>query len=603
VLLPAIGRETLDRSIGERFEVVAAACDQRIAIKTPRGEINYRELAAFSARIAEALGHSPSPIATLLPQGIDAIAAQLAVLRSGGCYVPLDPRDPAAALRETMRHAGTSRVLTDGRHLDLARETIGDDGTVIDVGNARTPRPVDGYFPPVGPDSPANIYYTSGSTGRPKGVVNTHRTVLHNVLRYTRNLAIGPQDRLTLLQSPAFSGAVSSTYCALLNGAMLCTFDLRQDQPDRLADWLVECGVTVYHSVPSIFRTLVAGRREFPRLRIIRLEGDRALARDAELYKAHFAATCTLVNGLGTTETGIVRQFFVSPDTDVGQGLLPVGHPVPDVEACVVGEAGEPLGIGRIGEIAVRSRYLAVSYWKDPGLTAARFLPDPGGGPERIYRTGDLGRMRADGCLEYHGRRDGIVKIRGLAVDPSEVEQMLVAIPGVKDAAVAARDRGSGDLELVALVVAPTDPVPTPASLGAALRSRLPGHMVPSAFELRESLPLTPFGKIDRRAVAELAKAVELAPAVGESVRSLRPLEREVARIWGLALGRETVAADVPFLDYGGDSLQAMRILVHLRDSLSVGMSPMEFFDLSTVELQARYLESVLGDLDPSPRG
>lgn len=588
-----------DRSIGDRFDEVAAANGRRVAILTPRGEIRYGALASLSDRIAFNVGRrlaarrgtGPAPIAVLLPQGIAAIAAQLGILKAGACYVPLDPRHPAAHLRQTIGHAEAPLVVTDSKLADLAARVVGDARAVLAVDDLprrgfRSAKP-----PRVAADSLAYLYYTSGTTGRAKGVADSHRNVLHNVQRYTRTLGIGRRDRLSLVQPLCFSGAVSSTYAALLNGGTLCAYDLHADGPAGLADWLAESNVTIYHSVPSLFRALVAGRREFPAMRIVRLEGDRALAADAALFRARFPASSVLVNGLGTTETGIVRQFFVSRDTQVEDGLLPVGYPVQDVDVFIVDEAGRRAGDGVVGEIVVQSRFLAVGYWKDPRRTADKFrLVDDSGG-ERIFCTGDLGRMRVDGCLEHLGRRDDIVKIRGQSVDPSIVEAALVGVSGVADAVAATRGRGNGECELVAIVVARAGARPTLTQVGTALRERLPDYMVPTTLIVRDALPVTASGKVDRAAIALLA-ADPKPPLARVSKLPRTAFEREIAAIWRDVLACEIVPGDVAFLEMGGNSLQAMQILLHVRERLGIDMSTADFFALPTVASQARFLET-----------
>ncbi|HET6361685.1 MAG TPA: non-ribosomal peptide synthetase [Gemmatimonadota bacterium] len=593
----------LETSIGRRFDAVAQACGDRIAIRTPREEISYHDLAKWSDRLAgrvyeqlsKAGGSPGAAVATLLPQGIEAIAAQLGIVKAGGCHVPLNPSHAAASLREVVEHSG-SRLLISSRpfsHAATAAAVIGCE--VLEIESTRSGGPGRTRLPEVGPDSPATLYYTSGSTGRPKGVLDTHRNVLHNVLRYTVTLNLGPSDRMTLLQSPAFSGSVSSIYGALLNGAMLCPFALDEDAPDLLADWLVESGVTVYHSVPAVFRTLVAGRREYPRMRVVRLEGDRALACDAELFKSSFRRTCVLVNGLGTTETGLARQFFLTHETEVGGAILPVGFPVPDVAALVVDDGGAPLEVGRIGEIVVRSRYLSPGYWRDPARTADRFSTAPDGSGERSYRTGDLGRMRDDGCMEYVGRRDSVIKIHGRSVDSGELERTLLSIPGVADAVVVPREAPSGELDLVAVAVA-SEPT-TAADVRAALRARLPDSPLPTAIVFGNSLPLTPVGKIDRRAVGQMAVGMEEVvegPPAGDASGSA--LERQIAGIWADVLGRSHVSMELPFLDQGGDSLHALQILLRIREDLGIEVTPAEFFALPTVSSQALHIEPRLVD-------
>jgi amino acid adenylation domain-containing protein len=592
------GDAAVGRSIGDRFDEVAAANRRRIAILTPRGEIRYGALASLSDRIAFDIGKrfaarraGPAPIAVLLPQGIAAIAAQLAILKAGACYVPLDPRHPAAHLRQTIGHAEASLVITDSKLADLAARVVGDARAVVDVddlprrgwGGAKPPR--------VAADSLAYVYYTSGTTGRPKGVADSHRNVLHNVQRYARTLGIGRSDRLSLIQSPSFSGAVSSTYAALLSGGTLCAYDLHADGPAGLADWLAEANVTIYHSVPALFRALLAGRREFPAMRIVRLEGDRALGADAAIFRATFPASSVLVNGLGTTETGIVRQFFVSRDTPVEDGLLPVGYPVPDVDVFIVDEAGRRVGHGVAGEIVVQSRFLAVGYWNDPRRTADKFslVNDESG--ERTYRTGDLGRMRVDGCLVHLGRCDDVFKIRGQSVDPSIVEAALVGISGVADAAAVTRRGGDGESELVAIVVPRAGERPTLTQIGTGLRERLLDYMVPTAMIVRDALPVTGSGKVDRAAIALLAADPGPPPECGPNLpRTV--LEMEIAAIWRDVLACDAVPGDVAFLEMGGNSLQAMQILVHLRERLGVDMSTADFLALPTVASQARFVET-----------
>lgn len=597
--LPPLTAAALETSIGHRFDAVARESGDRIAIRTPRAEIGYRDLAEWSDRLAGRVYEQLSDagcargvaVATLLPQGIEAIVAQLGIAKAGGCHVPLDPSHTASSLREVVEHSGSRLLISSRPFARAATAAAGNGDGVLEIESTLAGEPCPSRLPDVGPDSPATLYYTSGSTGPPKGILDTHRNVMHNVLRYTLTLNLGPSDRMTLLQSPAFSGSVSSIYGALLNGATLCPFDLDEEGPGRLADWLVESEVTVYHSVPAVFRTLVARGREYPRMRIVRLEGDRALASDAELFKSSFHSACVLVNGLGTTETGLVRQFFVSHETEVGGALLPLGFPVPDVTALVVDDAGEPLEAGRIGEIVVRSRYLSLGYWRDSARTAERFSATTDGSGERSYRTGDLGRMRNDGCLEYVGRRDSAIKIRGRSVDAGDLERTLLSVPGVADAVVVSREAPSRELELVAVVVA--SEATTAAHVRAELGARLPDSVLPTAIVFRNSLPLTPVGKIDRRAVEQMAVGMEeIFEGTPAGHASGSALERQIAGIWADVLGHSHVSMKLPFLEQGGDSLHALQILLRFGEDLNIEMTPSVFFDLPTVSSQALYIEA-----------
>ena len=207
--------------------------------------------------------------------------------------------------------------------------------------------------------------------------MDNHRNVLHNVMRYTNSLCISSDDRLSLLQAPHFSGTVSSIFGALLNGAVICPYNLIHQGTDRLATWLNEMEISIYHSVPVIFRSFLRHKNHFPSIRIIRLEGDRAVRDDIKLYQQYFGQNCVLVNGLGATETGLCRQYFVNREMNVTDAIVPIGYPVDGMDILLVDEAGEKVGFNEVGEIVVKSCYLSLGYWQQPKLTRESFVADP----------------------------------------------------------------------------------------------------------------------------------------------------------------------------------------------------------------------------------
>jgi thioesterase domain-containing protein len=404
------------------------------------------------------------------------------------------------------------------------------------------------------------VFFTSGSTGTPKGVFDSHRNVLHNVRRYTNALAISADDRLTLLQSCAFSGSVSSLFGALLNGATIFPFDFARQGPVELGRLLQREQLTIYHSVPSIFRSFLTGSIHLPRVRVIRLEGDRATSLDAELYRRHFGPHCVLANGLGTTETGLCRQYLIDRSTKVADGILPVGYPVEDMEVEILDEQGSQVEVGQQGEITVRSRYLALGYWRRPDLTGAAFRSEPDG--KRTYRTGDMGRMRPDGCLEYLGRKDFQPKIRGHRVDIADVESQLIAANRVKDAVVTTREKENGEAELVAYVVTDDANPLEAAALRSELGRTLPSHLIPTRFLQLDALPVNDSGKVDRNNLPSPAE-------VGRRRRLTlprTPLEKQLVEIWQDALDTSPVGLDDSLLDLGGDSLVCAVIAARIEE-------------------------------------
>ena len=409
-------------------------------------------------------------------------------------------------------------------------------------------------------------------------------------MRYTNTLHLGPDDRLTLLQGPAFSGAVSSLFGALLNGAASFPFDVPREGANRIAPWLSEEAITIYHSVPALFREVVAHGARLPALRIVRLEGDQASVRDLEAFQRHFASDCVLVNGLGATECGLVRQFFFTPGHALPEGVAPIGEPVEDMEIVLIGETGAPVPEGATGEIAVRSRYLAAGYWRRAELTAERFLDDRERPGVRLYRTGDLGRFQVGGILEHLGRVDGLAKVRGQRVEAADVESALLTLPGVAAAAVTVREDAPGEARLIAYLVPGAAPLPSPTEMRRALAARLPDFMVPAAFVPLERLPLNDNGKVDRRALPPPPAASgrrEPAPAPPRDA-----IEYTLVGIWEDVLGVRPVGIRDDFFELGGHSLLAARMAEAVERVSGRPVPLTTLFQASTIERLAEVLRS-----------
>jgi len=591
-------RADLESSLAARFARQVACGPARIAVKMGAESLSYGALDGAANRLANAIvdqvGGGNEPVVLLLPQSVNQVMAVMGALKAGKIYVPLDPAHPLLRLREAVSDAGARLVVTTARFAGLARE-VAPRVAVLEVdalpGTARAEPPA----LEIAPDAGAYIFYTSGSTGRPKGVLDTHRNVLHNVMRYTNSLRLAADDRLTLLQGPSFSGAVSSLFGALLNGAASMLFDVPRDGAERLATWLGEEAVTVYHSVPALFRVIAPQGRSLPALRLIRLEGDRPTPRDLALFREHFAPDCVLVNGLGATECGLVRQFFFTTACPMPEGVVPIGEAVEDMEAVIVDEAGSPVGPEEAGEIGVRSAYLAAGYWNQPELTAARFAGEPDRPGTRLYRTGDLGRFRPDGMLEMLGRRDGMAKVRGHHVAVAEVEAALLALPGVVEAAALVREDAPGEARLVAYLVPAGADGLTLSAARRALAERLPDFMLPSAFVFLDRLPLDGNRKVDRRALPPPGRPFSRTAA------PRTPCESELARIWSAVLDVESVGIDDDFFDLGGNSVLAALVLARARDTWSIEIDLAAFAAAPTIAALARAIEATPGDATAAP--
>jgi acyl carrier protein len=414
-------------------------------------------------------------------------------------------------------------------------------------------------------------------------------------MRYTNALSIGKTDSLSLLQSCGFSGAVSSMFAALLNGATSCPVDMRAETPARLARWLDELSVTIYHSVPSIFRSVMSAEQVFRKVRVVRLEGDRATRLDLELFRAHFTPPSILAIGLGATETGLVCQYFFGHDSAMPDAAVPVGYPVEDMQFEVHGEDRKPAPVGTAGEIAVKSCFLATGYWNDAPATARAFEAAEAGSRVRTYRTGDRGRINADGCLEHLGRLDGRARMRGQWVDLADVDVALCALPGVREAAVTVIGEDNGNPRLVAYCVMDGSPGLTVTELRRQLASRLPAHMLPARFIELERLPLNANGKIDRAALpAPEPVRPNLASAM---VEPLSLVQLRLCELWEELLNVAPIGVHDDFFDLGGDSLLATSMLCRVEEIFGRNIPASVLLDSANIERLASAVTADSSDL------
>ena len=599
------GQHDVEQSIVARFEQQVRRHPDRLAVRTAQDTWTYDVLNRRANRIAHAIlerdRNGRTPIALLLEQGAPLIAAILAVFKTGKILVGLDPAHPPARLAGFVEEAQPTSMVTSAAHAESARLLTGEPTGVVDVDRLGPELPDANPGVASAADDVAMILYTSGSTGRPKGVLGDHRSWIHNARNYTNMFQVSAEDRLTLL-SMGTSQAMKNLLLALLNGASIFPYDVRRHGLTDLIGLMRGESISVTVMGASLFRAFVDALTPsdtFPALRLIRLGSEPVLAHDVRLFRRHFAPPCLLVNGLASGETQTVRFFCVDHRTEVPDGLVPVGYPVEDKSVLLVDDAGHEVEPGHVGEIVVRSPYLAPGYWRRPDLTEAAFRPAATPGDARLYHTGDLGRMDANGCLTCLGRKNSRVKIRGHGVDLLEVEMALRGLDGIKDAVVVARQNYSLYHHLVAYVVPAALPGPTNVSLRETLGRTLPDFMVPSTFVTLGALPRTTAGKIDREAL----------PAPGRPYRDpSRPLtppgtalEATIADIWCDVMGQDAVDVHEHFYDLGGESLQALRIMARVRKTFGVDLDLQSLLDAPTVAEMAHTVAALGTKTPPEP--
>ena len=592
--------EGIEQSIAERFEKQAAAHPDRIAIRSGGWSMTYAELNAAANRLGRAILHAGGDadrVVLLFEQGGPVIVAVLAVLKAGKTYVPLDPGYPAARLAELVDDSQAGLILTDDAHLEGAKRLASGRSLPVVSSDAVDPAARgDNLGVSVAPDAIAYMLYTSGSTGRPKGVVQKHRNLLHFVRTYTNSCHITPDDRIAWLHSITFSASNMNVYPALLNGAAVYPHDVKRRGVDGLAELLMRERITICQCVPTVFRHFLSGltgEERFSDLRVFELGGEPVYRRDVELFRLRVGTHCVLVNRLAFTEASVAAQYFITAETELPASAVPVGRPAEGMEILVLGEDGREAGREEVGEIALRSRHLSPGYWRRPDLTAKAFT---NGGGLRTYRTGDMGRIRADGLLEYAGRKDFRVKVRGYTIEVAEVEAALLEIGGVKSAVVVAREDHRGDQRLVAYLI-PAGAAPSADELRTRLGDRLPDFMVPSAFMALEAFPLTSTGKLDRLALP--APDLTQVESAGGYAAPRTDAEAKVAAIWAEVFALERVGIHDDFFALGGHSLLAGRIAARIRQAYGVDLSLGALFDAPTVaELCGQLGEAVGGNPD-----
>ncbi|HET7460810.1 MAG TPA: amino acid adenylation domain-containing protein [Longimicrobium sp.] len=596
-----------DRCLHHLFEARAAATPDAPAVVFAGEPLGYAELDRRANRLARhlaALGVGPEVrVGLCLERGPGLVVAILGVLKAGGAYVPLDPGYPAERLARMLADAKTAVVLTQESLRGILPAPAGvrvvsvdgDDAAAIASASA------DAVEVEVEPRNLAYVIFTSGSTGAPKGIALAHRGVVNNLADLNESWGVGAADRVLLLSSLSFDMSVYETLGILAaGGAVVIPTPGELRDPAAWAALLREHRVTVWNSAPALLGMLADHLDEHPHdappaLRLAFLGGDWVPVALPERVRAHAPGMEIVVMG-GATEASIHSTVFRVEEADPAWASIPYGRPMRNQRVRVLDALLRPLPVGAAGELYLGGVGLARGYVGRAGFTAERFLPDPYA-PEpgaRMYRTGDRVRWRAGGVLELLGRLDVQVKVRGFRIEPGEVEAVLRRHPGVERCVVVGRDGGAGEKRLVAYVVGGAEP----SDLAEHLRGALPEYMVPAAWVKLDALPLSPNGKVDRRALP--APDPVHADDAHEAPRT--PVEEVLAGIWAELLERERVGVRDSFFALGGHSLLATRVVSRVRAVFGVELTLRALFDAPAVAELAERVEALRrAGLPPAP--
>ncbi|WP_432828481.1 amino acid adenylation domain-containing protein [Dactylosporangium sp. CA-092794] len=574
-----------DRDLGALVAEQAARAPGRTAVVCGADRLTYGELDERANRLARHLHtvgvRRGDVVGVLLPRGTAMATAVLAVVKSGAAYAMLDPEFPDERLAGLIADAGVAVVVTE--HALAGRAA----GTTVCVDRpAWDGLPGDDPRLPVDPGDAACVMFTSGSTGRPKGVLSPHRALVGTLLGQ-RYATFGP-DEVFLQCSPVSWDAFSLEFWGALAFGGVCVLQPGQrPEPALIAGLVPAHGVTMLQLSSSLFNFLVDEHPEaFAGVRLAFTGGEPASATHVARILERYGDTLTVRNGYGPAESmGFTTTYDVPAGPPEGTGV-PIGRGIANKRAYLLDARLRPVPAGAVGEVYLAGTGLAHGYLGRPGLTAERFVADPFGAPgERLYRTGDLARWSAGGQLEFCGRADAQVKVRGFRVEPGEVEAVLLGHDAVAQAAVVAAADGTGEVRLVGYAVGEPGTTPDGRELRSWLRTRLPEHLVPAAVVVLDRLPLTANGKLDRRALP--APEFAAAPA-GRAPRDAR--EELLCGLFAEVLDVPSVGVDDGFFELGGHSLTAARLVSRIRHALGAELSIRDVFQAPTVAALAARL-------------
>ena len=589
-------KESINNSIINRFEYIASKYGEKIAVVGYKNRISYNLLNNSANIVSSELNkvENPNKRAYLLfEHDTEMIVGIIGILKSALAYIPLDPAHPVSRLKYIISDSKGSVLVTNKKNLSLAKSLVQESGRIeiINVDELDFTKKCLNSNRSIDPYQIGYILYTSGSTGKPKGVIQNHRNILHFIRNYTNNLYISPDDRLTLFSTYSFDAAVMDIFGSLLNGSTLYPYGIKNAGAiDNLSNWIKEEKITIFHSVPTLFRYFISRITKdevIKDVRLVVMGGEPVLINDIEQYKNHFSDKSIFINGLGPTESTVTLQYFINKQTQIFNATVPVGYPVDDTNVYLLDQNDCEVRDGEVGELVYKSDHLALGYLNLDEKTNQVFITDPITKNGRVFKTGDLGKRQKNGPIEFLGRNDFQIKIRGYRIELNEIESILDKFEGIQKSVVMPTRHLSKDPQVIAYYTTISGKSVPESLLIKHVKSALPSYMVPTYFYHLDEMPLTATGKTDRMFIVDNF----IPKSNGEQKQPKTNIEKKLMKIWKEVLNTDDFGIDTEFMKTGGNSLLTTTVALEMQDEFGISVALTDLVNLPTIEKLAHYVE------------
>ncbi len=595
------------------FAGQASRVPDQIALLDNYDAWTYQKLDTLSNQLAHFLrGHdigSKNIVAVYAQRSASLVWALLGILKAGAAFIVLDPAYPAQRLIDYLQIAQPKAWLqleSAGNPPALLKEFLASSSYPCQLVLPASPKQasilmqeyaMEAPCIPIGPDDLAYVAFTSGSTGKPKGILGSHRPLSHFIHWYTQTFSFNETDRFSMFSGLAHDPLLRDIFTPLCLGATLCIPDHEHMlSPGYLLTWMEQQHIAVTHLTPALQQVLVAAapngtKSHLPDLRYAFFGGE-PLTRQHILGLTRFAPDVTCVNLYGATETPQAMSYSIVDSSNQPKEIIPLGRGIQDVQLLVLNSGEHLAGVGEVGEIFIRTPYLSQGYLKDEGLTQQRFLTNPftNDRSDRMYKTGDLGRYLPNGEVEFLGRNDTQVKIRGFRIELSEIESVLTSHPGVTQAALSLWETENNDKRLIAYVVPESNYSFQVSEIRAYLKQHLPDYMIPAFFTVIDAIPLTPNGKVNRKALPTPKEEYHGSDHIISEARN--DIEEKIVKIWQDLLKVQSISVKDSFFELGGHSLMAVQMFTRINQEFGINLPLATLFQEATIEHLAEVINS-----------